>query len=280
MNVVRFVVEYHHGQFVENPRSLESVPQPFVDDDVRRDHQEVVGHRPACFQPPVQQAPDDDQGHDHGLAGPGSHLDGVAGQAGRREFLFRRLAEFGDVAAEAAGAAGGGEDFQFQQVRAVKVRLDQVRRVPPLLDLVQVNQGFHGLPLAEVVAERLAGWQKVIFLEPELKQPLGGVACARIAGIAPTIHSLPDSVHQQSLAFPPARRFFPRVSASLDQVAARPGIGVAIPDFRQVQFQDVAVLGHGDSSGASGISSGLSHTTLPSRQTAIGFPARLCIWMA
>jgi hypothetical protein len=169
----------------------------------------------------------------------------------------------------------GGEDFQFQQVRAVEVRLDQVRCVPALLDLVQENQGLDGFPLAEVVAERFAGRQEMIFLEPELKQAPGGFARPRITGFPPGVHGGPNAVHQQGFALPAASDLFPTVHASLDQMAAWPDIGVAVPDFRQVQFQDVWVFRHDDFSGESGISSGLSHTTLPSRQTAIGFPARL-----
>ncbi len=205
-------------QLVEDAVAGEVLLQPLVDDDVRRDDQEVGRQVRARHTLLVEVRPDDRHRHDPGLAGAGGHLEGEAAQVLGREILHALAVQFRHVAAELPPAVHRGLELDVVGEQVLlehrRVGLDQLLRVALAGDLDQPDQRLDRLALAEVVAERdgEAG-DLVVLLEPVLEQPPRDVGRAGVAGCAPCVDRCADLWHEQQAArsaagglLPPARR--------------------------------------------------------------------------
>ncbi len=159
--------------------------QPFEDDDIGGDNEEVVrvglasaGLFRCLLLPAVEGAPDHGHGHHQRLAGAGGHLEGVAHQAQNgnvhRCFPLRVRESMRQIAPTFHIGMDVGWHLQKAQARRRAEFASQILEVGEAAHLGQIDQRLDRLTLGKVVAETISS-QEMIFIEPEVVQPPGHV---------------------------------------------------------------------------------------------------------
>ena len=157
----------------EDLEAVEVRPQTVQHDDVGGDQEEIPGKRRTGFICPVKVTPSHQERKNLGFA--------------RARCQFQNISR--PVFMEHTGR------HRPRGVKAYEVEL-----VPGLLNIIEPDDGFHGLPLGKIITEcgkrTVRVLQKMLFLEPPAQQRGGCWRSARIAFAAPVEYLLADIGHQ------------------------------------------------------------------------------------